>query len=625
MTPRDSAPPVAAPLALKGLVVAAPPEDRDIEYRPLRWPVIKRLLGYIWRHRPLQIALIGQAVVLAALYAAGPLIISETIRRTIESPQTWRNATGLEPAAGAWIGAGLLALVALAFYGMNSARIRAVNRLGEAVVYDIRRDVFDHIQTLDMAFFDRTKLGRILARGTSDVNNVRNAVVHVIPRTTIDVLKSLFLVAMMLHFDWVLTLIVLAATPVVVFGNTYFDRWLTQSYRRVQESFSRLTAALAETVSGIRVTQAFAREDINAALFKDLCLDHRRNNMINAHIGGLYWPALDIMFSLAALVVIVVGAWRLEHGHMTTADMIGFLLAIGGFFASLSIIADMYNITLQAMAAGERVFALLDTKPSIADHPGAEPLPRTGSGARIEFRDVGFGYTPDRPVLHGISFVAEPGQTVALVGHTGSGKTSIVGLICRLYAHQSGQILVDGRPIQDVTIASLHDQTGLVLQDNFLFTGTVMDNIRFGRPGASDAEVLEACRTLDCLDIFEGLSQGLQTDVGERGGGLSLGQRQLVTFARAMLADPRILMLDEATSAVDTFTEHRIQLALEKLMRGRTCIVVAHRLSTVRMADQILMLDHGRIIERGTHGSLVQADGAYARLYTEFVRLTSEG
>jgi ATP-binding cassette subfamily B protein len=422
----------------------------------------------------------------------------------------------------------------------------------------------------------------------------------------------------------VLALMLLGGTPLVYLGNTLFDRRLTTAYRRVQESFSRLTSNIAETVSGIRVTQAFAREDLNARLFATLCHNHRDNNLRAAHVHGLYVPMFEIGFALASIAIIGVGAWRLEHGHMTTADLIGFLLCIGGFFGSIIIIADLYNITLQAMAGAERIFALLDTRPRIEDAPGAGVLERDGSGARIEFRGVTFGYTPDRPVLRDVSLVAEAGKTVALVGHTGSGKTSIVSLICRLYPHQSGDILIDGHPIQSITLASLHEQTGLVLQDNFLFTGTVMDNIRFARPGASDDEVRAACLALDCLDVFERLPRGLLTEVGERGTGVSLGQRQLITFARAMLADPRILMLDEATSAVDTFTEHRIQLALEKLMRGRTCIVVAHRLSTVRRADQILVIDHGEIVERGTHDQLLASGGRYATLYTEFIRLTTD-
>ena len=617
---------VVIPPHLTALVQAPKGADeKDPEFGRFKWSLARRLVVYMWRHRSVQLWVLFYAVLLAGVNSALPVVITETIRWTIESPQKLKDTFDITPFQGLGIGAGIVALLAVAFYIVMGIRLIVINRLAELVVYDIRHDLFAHVQSLDMSFFDRTKLGRILSRGTGDIAAVRNAVVHVIPRTVLHTLMMVFLFAVMFRYDVVLAFILLGAVPVVYLANTLFDRRLTTVYRTVQESFSRLTSNIAETVSGIRVTQAFAREDINAALFEGLCQDHRRNNMRAAHVHGLYIPMFELCFAVATVMIIVVGAWRLEQGHMSTADLIGFLLCIGGFFMSIIIIADLYNITLQAMAGAERIFALLDTRPQITDRANSEPLPRTGNGAHIEFRNVTFGYAAERSVLHDVSFTAEPGRTIALVGHTGSGKTSIVSLICRLYAHQAGDILIDGRPIQNITLASLHSQTGLVLQDNFLFTGSVMDNIRFARPGATDDQVREACLALDCLEVFEALPEGLLTDVGERGTGISLGQRQLVTFARAMLADPRILMLDEATSAVDTFTEYRIQLALEKLMQGRTCIVVAHRLSTVRRADQILVLDHGRIIERGTHDQLLAADARYATLYNEFIRLTSEG
>lgn len=599
-------------------------DEKEAEFRPFRWSIAKRVLAYMWRHKQTQWRVLGLAAVLAFINSAVPVVITETIRWTIEIPAKWKDLTGLSSVQGLLIGAGVVALLAVMFYIVMGIRLIAINKLAELVVFDIRHDLFEHVQKLDMSFFDRTKLGRILSRGTGDIAAVRNAVVHVIPRLLLHGLMMAFLFAVMFRYDWVLALMLLGGTPLVYLANTFFDRRLTTAYRRVQESFSRLTSNIAETVSGIRVTQAFAREDINAHLFANLCYQHRDNNLKAANVHGMYLPMFEMGFALAGIGVIAVGAWRLEHGHMTTADLIGFLLCIGGFFNSIIIIADLYNITLQAMAGAERIFAVLDTKPSITDAPDAATLPRQGSGARIEFRNVTFGYTTQRVVLNDVSFAAEPGQTLALVGHTGSGKTSIVSLICRLYAHQAGDILIDNHPIQSITLNSLHSQTGLVLQDNFLFTGTVADNIRFARPEATDQEVRAACAALDCLDVLERLPKGLLTEVGERGTGVSLGQRQLITFARAMLADPRILMLDEATSAVDTFTEHRIQRALEKLMRGRTCIVVAHRLSTVRRADQILMLDHGRIIERGTHEKLLATGGRYASLYTEFIRLTTD-
>jgi len=619
----------STPLNLGALVVASLPQDeKEAEFRPFRWSLARRLISRMWRYKALQVRIVIWGAVLAVVNSLVPEAVKQTVALTIEHPDHWRTLTGTEPRTGLFAGAGAIFLLGLAFYLVMRVRLMAVNELGERVVFDIRHDLFRHVQTLDMSFFDRTRLGRILSRGTGDVAAVRSAVVQVIPRTIIHVGMGVFALARMFSFDWPLALALCALGPVLYWGNALFDRHLTSAYRLVQESFSRLTANIAETVSGIRVTQAFARERVNAALFADLCDQHTRNNMRAARVHGLYIPFYELSGQLAAGLILLFGGWRISQGHMGLAELIGFLLYTGNFFLSVIILADLYNVTLQAMAGAERIFALMDTTPAIVDAPGAADLPRPAlhlaRGADIEFKDVSFGYSPERPVLHGVSFRVPPGSSVALVGHTGSGKTSIVSLITRLYAHQLGDILIDSRRIQDITIASLHAQTGLVLQDNFLFAGSVLDNIRFARPDATEEQVKDACERLGCLEVFEALPRALDTDVGERGGGLSLGQRQLVTFARAMVADPRILMLDEATSAVDTFTEHRIQLALEKLMEGRTSVIVAHRLSTVRRCDQILVLDHGRITERGTHQSLLAAGGAYADLYKEFVRL-SEG
>jgi len=607
------------------LVVASGAQDeKEAEFRPFRWSIARRLLSYMWRHRGLQVRIVWYGLLLAVINSLVPEAVKQTIALTIEHPERWTALTGLEPEHGLFAGAGAIAVLGLAFYLVMRVRLMAVNALGEHVVFDIRHDLFRHVQTLDMSFFDRVRLGRVLSRGTGDVAAVRSAAVQVIPRTVIHVGMGVFALARMFSFDWPLASALCVMGPVLYFGNTLFDRHLTGAYRVVQESFSRLTANIAETVSGVRVTQAFVRERVNAELFAELCDHHTANNMRAARVHGMYIPFYELSGQVAAGLILLFGGWRISGGHMGLAELIGFLLYTGAFFMSVIILADLYNVTLQAMAGAERIFALLDSRPSIVDGPDAAPLERTAKGAEIEFRGVTFGYNPGRPVLHGVSFRVPAGTSVALVGHTGSGKTSTVGLISRLYAHQSGEVLIDGRRIEDISLASLHEQTGLVLQDNFLFAGSVRDNIRFARPDASDEAVRSACERLGCLGVFEALPRGLDSDVGERGGGLSLGQRQLVTFARAMVADPRILMLDEATSAVDTFTEHRIQLALEKLMEGRTSVIVAHRLSTVRRCDQILVLDRGRIVERGGHGELLAAGGVYAELYREFVRL-SEG
>lgn len=626
------------------LVAVAPvAEEREPERRPIQWPLVRRLFAYTWRYPRLQWIIIGQAVVMAIIHTMVPMAITETVRWTIEEPARWRDLTGTDPMVGLLAGAGVVLAIGVAFYILFRSRIYSVNQLTEQVVVDLRRELFEHVQRLDMSFFDRTKLGRILSRGTSDINAMRAAIAQIIPRTLIQGLIMLFYFAVMVKYDWVLALSLLGFAPLMLYFNARLGSRMEHAYRVVQESYSRLTANIAETVAGIRVTQGFARERVNAGMFHDLLLHHRANNLRAAHVHGLYIPLFDLGSQAVAVAILIVGAWRIEHGAMGVADLLGFLLYSAGFFWAAVILADLYGTTLQAMAGGERFFALLDSKPTIIDDPNpvglddratppappieaAVPLPMHGAkrGARIVFDDVTFGYDPARPVLASVTFSAEPGQTIALVGHTGSGKTSIVNLVCRLYEYQSGAITFDGVDLRRIRLESLHRRLALVSQDNFLFGGTVMDNIRFARPEAADAEVVEACRTLGCLDILESMPDGLRTDVGERGASLSLGQRQLVCFARAMLADPRLLILDEATSAVDTFTEHRVQQALERLLTGRTSIVVAHRLSTIRHADQILVLDHGRIVERGTHGQLVIAQGSYARLYDEFVRL-SEG
>ncbi|HVX15456.1 MAG TPA: ABC transporter ATP-binding protein [Pirellulales bacterium] len=476
-------------------------------------------------------------------------------------------------------------------------RQRLALELGEAVVHDLRRDLFAHLIRLPMSFFNQTRLGRIISRMTSDVENVRTGVQEVLFVTIVQVGQMLVATAFMLWYDTALFGVVLGLVPLLWLINRHFHRRLSQSLRAVQESFSRVTSTLAESVNGIRVTQGFVRHETNARMFGELVADHSRYNMAVTRDQGIFLPLLDLNSQLCYAVLLLVGGYRvLVTGSAEVGDLIGFLFMASLFFSPITVLGNQYNQALTAMAGAERVFRLLDTQPDWQDADDATTLPPISG--RVEFEHVSFGYDPKRLVLRGIHFTAEPGQTVALIGQTGSGKTSITNLIAKFYQPDSGRVLIDGHDVATVTGDSLRKQIGIVLQHNFLFTGTVIDNIRLGKPDASDEEVVEAVRSLDCLDLFTALPRGLETQVGERGTSLSLGQRQLVCFARAMLANPRILILDEATSSVDTVTEARVQSALAVLLKGRTSFVVAHRLSTIRGADQVLVLSDGRIVER---------------------------
>ncbi len=491
--------------------------------------------------------------------------------------------------------------------------------LGELVVHDLRRDLFNHLQRMPMGFFNKTKLGRIISRMTSDVEAVRMGVQNVLFVGLVQGFQGLVAAAIMVYYDWVLFLLVVGMVPILWSINRYFHRKLSESYRAMQESFSRVTAYLAESVSGIRVTQGFVRGDRSSEYFADLVHDHSQYNISAAKNRGLFMPLLEINSQLFLALMLVVGGYQVLVAKTAQVDeIVVYFLVAPMFFTPITTMGQLYDQALMAMAGAERIFHLLDEKPEWEDPPDAINLPPIKG--EVVFRDVCFAYEPGKRVLHDVGFSAKPGQTIALVGSTGSGKTTIINLIAKFYLPDEGEVTIDGYDIRRVSSPSLHAQMGIVLQQNFLFTGTVMDNIKEGRPNATDEDVVEACRKLDCLDIFETLADGLHTDVGEGGTSLSLGQRQLVCFARAMLADPRILILDEATSAVDTMTEARIQKALGVLLKNRTSFVVAHRLSTIRHADLVLVLDHGRIIERGSHLDLLATGGVYANLYKRFVR-----
>lgn len=605
-------PPASSQPAIKKLTITARrrDDDREPDKRPLNLGLIVRLLGYT---RPYAAKRNGLLVMVVLRAIQLPLVgwtigaISNAIKNGASFENILLGALGLLALAGS---------TQIVFH----FRQRWALELGEAVIHDLRNAIFVHLQRMPMSFYSKTKVGRIISRVTSDCEALRVGVQDVLFVTLVGVGQMAVVAAIMLYYEWALFSIVAAIGPVLFLVNRYFRQRLSMAYRTVQESMSRLTSTLAESINGVRVTQAFVREDINQGLFRTL-LDWHGGNVVKAvRKEGLLLPILEFNSQLFIAALLVVGGYRvLTPGiGMPLDDLIFFFFLANIFFSPIQILGNQYNQALTAMAGAERVFGLLDQPPEWEDAPDAQPLPPIAG--RVELEEVTFGYEPERPVLHGINLIAEAGQSVALVGKTGSGKTTIINLIARFYLPQQGRVLIDGYDTRQITGDSLHHQMGIVLQVNFLFSGTIMENIRVGKPDASDGEVIDSARRLDCLDLLEALPQGLQTQVGERGAQLSLGQRQLVCFCRAMLADPRILILDEATSSVDTLTEVRIQTALAKLLQGRTSFIVAHRLSTIRHADQVLVLDEGRIAERGTHEELISHGGIYANLVRQFAR-----
>jgi ATP-binding cassette subfamily B protein len=596
-------------------------DDDEEQFKPLAWGLIRRLFTYTGPAR----GKVRRLVVLTIVRSIQLPALTWVVARVIAGPITHAHEAGL--ALGV-LGYGALAVMT---DGLFHFRQRYALEIGETVVNGLRADIFQRLQRQPMGFFNRMRLGRIISRVTSDVEALRAAMQDVFFVSVVQLGQMLFTAAVMLWCDRVMFGVVLAMAPVLALVNNHFRMKLSRLSRASQESFSRVTATLAESVSGIRVTQGFVRQDMNAGLFRGLLADHSTYNVALARTSAILTPLLELNSQFFVAILLIVGGWRVLHGQMLMGDLITFFLLANMFFAPFAVIGNQYNQALIAMAGAERVFSLVDTPPDWEDASDAQPLPdprradaarpAQAGGASVEFRNVCFGYDPARLVLHDLNVAVEPGQSVALVGHTGSGKTSIINLIAKFYLPTRGDLLVDGREIRTVTSHSLHRQMGIVPQQNFLFGGSILDNIRLSRPEATEAEVREAAARLDCLDLLDALPQGLHTEVGERGAGLSLGQRQLICFARALLADPRIVILDEATSSVDALTEDRLQKALVTLLRGRTSFIVAHRLSTIRHADLVLVLDQGRIVERGTHAGLVAAGGRYSALYRQFVQV----
>jgi ATP-binding cassette, subfamily B, bacterial len=589
--------------------------DEEPHYKPIEWPLIRRLFAQLRPHRKTYALGITLGALMVLLNLTGPAYIGlfvDIAGGAVNGTPAQKHAAvvKLVEILGLWI----VTCAALVF--LERLRILIMVRVGERVQFDLRRKIFRQLQRLSMSYYDKTKLGRIISRCTSDLGALRETNVWGIDRLVLNTLTMIIAAAMILYVSPRLFLCVCWLGPVLYLVNAHFRHKSATSWQIVREGWTRVSTNLAENITGVRVVTAFNRQTPNLGVFNLLQDRNTDNNVRASRVSGIYQPLFQMIGLVGRLIILLYGGYLIATKGRSVGLVIAAFLYWDAFMNPILELGVFSNQLMMAMAGAERIFNLLDMDPDVQDVPAAQPLPRIAGS--VEFDHVTFGYNPQRPVLHDVSFQAHPGQMVALVGATGSGKSSIISLIARFYQPQQGRVLVDGHNIRDVTGESLHRQTGLVLQQNYLFAGTVMENIRYAKPLATEAEVIASARAIGSHDAILSLQDGYQTDVGERGANMSLGQRQLICFTRAFLANPRIFMLDEATSAVDTATELLVQESLEKLLAGRTTFIVAHRLSTIVRADMILVIDAGTIVERGTHRELVAAGGKYAALYEQF-------
>jgi ABC-type multidrug transport system fused ATPase/permease subunit len=590
-------------------------QDLALEEEFARVPLRRKTLSRVMRYLRPHARTMAFALTIEFLWVVSVSIDPWLIQQALDGPLPRGDVAG-SAVYVLWLVGSVVARAAVTVW-----ELRAANRVGIEVLRAIRQDVFDHVQRQSMRYFDRTKQGRIIARADRDVDSLEHLitwgpVVLVSLTASMAVGFARLCVSQAYLAPWIL-----ATIPLLWIVMRVFDRYGFPAYRRVRETHSAISSHVAESVTGVRVIKAFAAEDRERERLERRQTDYRAAVSWGARIAGGFVPSLTLAIQALLVAALVLGASRVVDGDLTVGRLVEAMMLLSMVLGPVEGLGSLYNESLVAGAAAERIFLLLDTVPEVRDEPGASDPGRLSG--EVEFDGVGFSYDPtgggERQIAD-VSFRVEPGETLALVGHTGAGKTTILNLLARFYWPQEGVIRFDGRDAKTIAGAALHRQMGIVLQENFLFAGSVLENLRFVRPDLTAAEARDGFAALGVLEVLDGFAAGIETVVGERGAIISVGERQIVCFVRAWLSKPSILILDEATSAVDTRTEALLLRAMRALSTGQTTFVIAHRLSTIRDADRILVFDHGRLVEEGRHEDLLARDGVYARLYAEYAK-----
>ncbi len=563
-----------------------------------------RTLAYVKPYRRLAYIVLACAVLTTLVDLVPPWILKLVLDDILPAGRTDQL----------FIAIAALLLVAAGRGLSNMMRIRLNNRLEQQVVYDMREDVYTKLQGLSLDYFEDRATGEIMSRVNNDVNNMERVFIDGVEQFTVASLTLIGVATMMALLDWRLALLALSPIPLLVWGGVLYTRRVHSLYTLIAEKLAAMNAQLQDNISGIREITSFNRQGYEKARFGKTSREYAEANLKVMRLWSIYSPGMLFIGTLGTLLIIGVGGYWVIDGSLTTGELVAFMLYLGLFYTPINQIHGINHMLQHALASCERVFEIIDAQPGVVERPDAITLAQPANG-EVVFDNVGFHYSATIPVLDGVSFAVPQGQHVALVGASGAGKSTCIKLLMRFYDATSGRITLDGMDVRDLTLASLRDQVALVSQDPFLFNGTVRDNILYGRLDASEDEMLEVARAAQIDELVQTLPNGYDTRIGERGIKLSGGERTRIAIARSLLKNPPIVILDEATAAVDTATERMIQDAMETLIRGRTTFIIAHRLSTLRTVDRILVLENGRVVEDGTHDQLATGNGSYAALF----------